>query len=80
MLPSAGFTTKLKSDFSNLPYPGRSDRVPHRNQASRRIDRALPAYLETALFETMDSFPFAANTHRLDVLELFDSEGIVQFD
>jgi hypothetical protein len=80
MLPIPSLSAQLHGNFPDLANPRWADRVPHRNQSSRRIDGAFAANIEGALLEHADSLTHGAKTHGFNILKLLDRERIMKLD
>src|SRR5271166_699259 len=80
LLANARFSTQLPRNFDHLARSRRSDRMAHREQSSRRANRAITADVRVAARDHPRSLAFSTQTHGFDVKQFFDRERVVQFD
>jgi len=80
LLPRAGLTTQLAHNLGDLADTCGTDRMAHRNQTSRRADRAASTYIECPFLQFVKRSAIWANAQSLNVFDFLDSERIVQLD
>jgi hypothetical protein len=80
MLAVAAFAAELSGDLADLSYTGGADGVPHGEQPTGGADRDAAADVELPGLEVATSVAGRADADGFDVEELFDGEGVVEFD
>ena len=80
VLSFAGLSAELGGDLANLADPGRAYRVPHCEKTPRRRNGDPSTDVEVSVHEVPGGLAGFAQTHCLDVEQLFDTECVVQFN
>ena len=71
---------QLKNGLVDLPNPGRTDRVPFREQPSAGVDGAVAPYPRSSLRRVPAALPTRYDAKILGIDDLGDREAVVQLD